>query len=112
MLSGCTTSLKSDKIIAIKQRTFGIHIGASPTTQAPEIKLGLTTTIYQMVPTSTNGPIAAPRYFDTFSIGQGANPFRFDVIENSGFGDVSVTNTQGKAILPAPGMPIAPGGKK
>lgn len=102
--SGCTTAIKSDKIIAIKQRTFGIHLGAD-VNQTPTIKLGLVTTIYQMVPTSTN-QIYAPRYFDVFRIDQTSNPFKFGIDENSGFGDVSIlTNAQGKAILPAPGAP-------
>lgn len=99
--SGCTTALKSDKIVSVKQRTFGIQIGASPSTQTPEIKLGLVTTVFQLIPTTTNGPIYSPKFFDTFEIGQSANPFNTSVRENTGSGDVQVTtNAQGSAIIP------------
>ena len=98
---GCTTIIKSDKILSVKQRTFGISVGASPTTQTPEIKLGLITTVWQMIPTSTNGPLFAPRFFDTFKIGQGVNPFATEIMENTGSGDVAVgTNATGEAIIP------------
>jgi hypothetical protein len=100
-MAGCTTALKSDKIVSVKQRTFGIQIGASPSTQTPEIKLGLVTTVFQLIPTTTNGPIYSPKFFDTFEIGQSANPFNTSVRENTGSGDVQVTtNAQGSAIIP------------
>ena len=106
---GCTTIIKSDKILSVKQRTFGISVGASPTTQTPEIKLGLITTVWQMIPTSTNGAIYAPRFFDTFEIGQSANPFSTQVRENTGSGDVSVgTNATGGAIIPKIPAAVAP----
>jgi len=107
---GCTTIIKSDKILSVKQRTFGISVGSSPTTQTPEIKLGLITTVWQMIPTSTNGAIYAPRFFDTFEIGQSANPFWTQIRENTGSGDVAVgTNATGEAIIPKIPAAVAPG---
>lgn len=100
-LTGCTTAIKSDKIVAIKQRSFGIVVGQSPTTQSPEVHLGFVSTVFQMIPTSTNGPISAPKYADTFAIDQGLNPFGFAVKENVGAGDVRIsTNATSEAILP------------
>ena len=97
----CVTALKSDKIVSIKQRTFGIQFGENPTTQTPDIRLGLITTVYQLIPTSTNGPVNAPRFFDAFAIEQTGNPFRFSVNENTGAGEVMVgTNATGAAIVP------------
>lgn len=106
LLTGCTTIIKSDKIVSIKQRTFGVAIGADPVNQTPTIKLGLVTTVWQMIPTSTNGTVYAPRYFDTFQLGQSGNPFRTDVSENTGTGDVAVyTNATGGAIIPKAQIP-------
>ena len=110
LLPGCVTAIKSDKIVSVKTRVFGISVGTNPINQVPEIKLGLVTTVYQMVPTSTNGTLNAPRYFDTFSIGQGVNPFSTQIIENTGTGDVAIgTNATGTAIIPkAPVKPVPP----
>lgn len=112
ILTGCTTVIKSDKIVSIKQRTFGINVGTDPVNQTPRIQLGLVTTVWQMIPTSRTGQIYAPRYFDTFELGQSGNPFRSEIRENTGTGDVAVyTNATGGAIIPKvpiPGSPVEP----
>jgi hypothetical protein len=102
ILSGCKgPELVNGRIVSVKHRTFGITIAQSETTQSPQIRLGFDTTVVQFIPTSTNGPIYAPKYFDTFSIGQNANPFSFSVLENTGSGDVAIgTNATGQAIIP------------
>lgn len=106
VMTGCVTALKSDKIVSIKQRVFGISIGASATTETPEIKLGLISTVYQMIPTSTNSQVYAPRYFDTLQMDSTSNPFHAGWIENTGAGDVQVsTNAQGQAIIPKVNIP-------
>ena len=95
--------LNSDRIVSIKQRSFGIVIGQSPTTQTPEIHLGLVSTVVQFTPVRTNA-LFAPKYADTFEITQGINPFGFAVKENTGAGDVATgTNAATTAIVP--GMP-------
>lgn len=101
-LTGCAgPAYRSDKITSIKTRTFGIQIEESPTTQTPAIRLGLVTTVIQLIPTSTNSTIYAPKFFDTFQIDQTGNPFRFGVTENTGSGDVMIrTNASGGAIIP------------
>ena len=112
LASGCSTALKSNKIITVKERVFGLVFEQSDQTQTPRVKIGFSTTVFQMVPTSTNGPINAPRYFDTFQVDASGNPFKFGVTENSGFGDVAVTtNSTGRAIIPtinAPAKPLTP----
>jgi hypothetical protein len=108
-LSGCVAAIKQGDIISVKTRTVGLKFGQSPSTQTPEMEFGLITTVVQFVPTSTNGPIFAPKYFDTFAIDSTWNPLKTGILENSGFGDVSImTNAQGKAIIPAPGAPAKP----
>jgi len=108
-LTGCTTAIKSDKIISIKQRTFGLAVGVNPVNQAPDIKLGFITTVYQMIPTSTNNTVYAPRYFDTLELEQGVNPFATDIRENTGSGDVAIgTNATGQAIIPKTIIPSSP----
>lgn len=99
--TGCTTAaIKSGYIISAKERFFGIVV-AQGANQVPEVKLGFGSVVYMMIPTSTNGPINAPRFIDTFEIDQGLNPFGFKVVENTGAGDVAIgTNSTGTAIVP------------
>lgn len=107
-LMGCTTALKCGNIVSVKQRTFGITLGSNPATDIPEVKLGFVTTVFQVIPVSTNGPSNAPRYFDTFKLGQGINPFSTEIIENTGAGDVMIgTNATGSAIVPKSPVPPA-----
>ena len=109
LLTGCSTAYKSDKITSIKTRTFGLQIEQSTTTATPALRLGLITTVIQLIPTSTNGPIQTPKFFDTFEIQNTGNPFTFGVIENTGSGDVMIgTNATGKAIIPTPNAPNKP----
>jgi hypothetical protein len=107
--TGCQTALKSDKIVSVKTRVFGVVVGTDPVNQTPTVKLGLVTTVIQMIPTSTNGTVNAPRFFDTFQIDSTSNPFRTGISENTGAGDVQVTtNAQGSAIIPKAQIPQAP----
>lgn len=99
-LSGCMSG-PSGNIVAVKQRVLGISIEQSDTSQTPRFRVGLITSVYQLVPVNTNGPVYAPRYFDTFDVNQSWNPLAFGLQENSGFGDVAVsTNATGQAIIP------------
>lgn len=109
-LSGCTTALTSDKVIAIKSRMFGIDVETAQGPQStPAVKLGFISTVWQMIPTSTNGqPVNVPKYMDTFELKQGLNPFETGIGENTGTGDVLVgggTNDTSKAIVPSPYVP-------
>lgn len=108
LLTGCAVAYKADKITSIKTRVFGIQVTATDaTTGTPKIQMGLVSTVIQLIPTSTNGPIQTPRYFDTFQIDQSSNPFNFGMIENTGSGDVQIsTNGQGQAIIPKLGPPV------
>ena len=102
--SGCTTALNSNKIISVKVRTFGVSIGENPVNQTPEIKLGFSSIVYQMIPTSTNA-VFAPKYADSYSLSHSANPFVTDIDETTGTGDVQVndgTNVISTAISPKP----------
>ena len=101
-LAGCQTALNSDKIISVKQRCFGLVVETTSTTaNAPNIKLGFTSTVWQMIPTSTNGPVNAPKYVDTFDLEQNINPFATGISENTGSGDVMVgTNGTSSAVVP------------
>lgn len=109
LMCGCKTALQSDKIIVLKQRCFGVVVETSSTTAngTPTIKLGSISTVWQMVPTSTN-TLYAPRYMDTYDLSQSVNPFDTSIRENSGFGDVMVgysTNDSSKAIVPSAWIP-------
>ncbi len=101
-LTGCTSVvMNSNKIVVIKTRWLGVSVGENPATQMPEIKLGWGSVVYQMIPTSTNGPVYAPRYVDAFDLGQAINPFATKIIENTAIGDTAVgENGAGGAILP------------
>lgn len=108
LATGCVTAIKSDKIITVKERLFGISVGQSPATQTPEVRLGFGSIVYMMIPTSTN-VINTPRFADTFNIDQGLNPFGFKVIENTGAGDVAIgTNATSTAIVPKAARPPLP----
>lgn len=100
--SGCVSAINSNKITSIKSRGFGIVLSASSSTTAtPEVKLGWFSTVFQMIPTSTNGIVYAPKYFDTLEITQSVNPFATGISENTGSGDVQIsTNATGQAIIP------------
>lgn len=108
-LSGCGTPFKSDKIFAIKERGFGIVVAESPANQTPEIKLGFFSSVIQMIPTSTNN-VYAPKYADSFTLGQGLNPFATSIEETTGTGDVGLyfgTNAVSRSIVPVPGAKIS-----
>jgi hypothetical protein len=111
-LSGCTTAIQHGNIISVKQRVFGLCVGTDAVNNTPKVQFGLTTTVVQFIPTSTNSTIAAPRFFDTFEIDSTGNPFKTGVRENTGAGDVAIgTNATGTAIIPkipAPTMSIVP----
>ena len=100
-LAGCTTALNSDKIISVKQRCFGVVVETTSTTaNAPNVKLGFCSTVWQMIPTSTNA-LFAPDYVDTFDLHQDINPFATGISENTGSGTVMIgTNGQASALFP------------
>ncbi len=96
LLSGCVTAIKSDHITTYKMRTFGVVIGENPTTQTPEIQLGLVSVVWQTIPTSTN-QIYSPNYADTYSLEQKGGvigAFSFGVLENTATGKDSVGSGQ------------------
>ena len=90
LASGCSTAYyRSGNLIAVKQRFVGLSIAQNPTTQMYQLYFGYGSTVYQMVPTSTNH-IYAPNYLDTFDLGVGsswANPFNTSISEDTGTGD-------------------------
>lgn len=100
-VTGCQTALNSDKIISVKQRCFGITVETANTANStPSIKLGFCSTVWQVIPTSTNS-IYAPSYVDTFNLDQGLNPFATGISENTGAGSVMIgTNGQASALFP------------
>lgn len=100
LFTGCVAAIKSGYIVSAKERFFGIVV-AQGANQVPEVKLGFGSVVYMMIPTSTNGPIFAPKFADTFTIDQGLNPFGFKVVENTGAGDVSIgSNSTSTAVVP------------
>jgi len=108
-LVGCTTALQSDKIVAIKTRGIGLIVEtANVANGTPTVKFGFVSTVVQLVPTSTNAPVQAPRYMDTFDTKSGFNPFDIGIKEATGSGDVMVgqgTNDTSKAIIPSGYIP-------
>ena len=98
---GCKTALDSSKIISVKQRCFGLIVETVSTTSAsPNVKLGFCSTVWQMIPTSTNA-IFAPQYADTFDMQQSINPFATDITENTAAGSEMVgTNGEASVVFP------------
>ena len=98
---GCSTALKSDKIVSVKSRSFGLVVGQSPANETPQVELGFNSLVIHIIPTSTN-TLYCPRYADVFKLNQGLNPFGFGVEETTGAGDVEVgwTNSNSIAVLP------------
>jgi hypothetical protein len=91
--TGCvSTVMDSNKIIAVKTRCFGLIIETSTTSAnaTPTIKLGFVSQVIQIIPTSTNAPIYAPNYVDTFDLGQGLSPFNTKISEDTGTGNVVI----------------------
>ena len=94
-LTGCKTALTSDKIVTIKQRVFGVMLETANTANStPSIKAGLVTTVVHLVPTSTNGPIVAPLYTDSFDLSHAANPFTLAVSEDAFFGATPIVTPE------------------
>jgi len=98
--SGCVNqAIQRGDIVSIKERTFGITIAQSPANQSPEIKLGFNSFVIEMIPTSTNAIVSAPRFVDTFDLKQGLNPFGTGIQEDTGAGDVMIgTNGYTRAL--------------
>ena len=104
---GCTTALRSDKIITCKERCFGLIVNTTSTADnTPSIKFGFTSTVIQMLPTSTNQLYSA-NFADTFWMNEGLNPFATDVSENTATGNYQIgTNGQAQVIIPKVSRPI------
>ncbi|MDB6112029.1 MAG: hypothetical protein JWR69_3779 [Pedosphaera sp.] len=106
LLGGCASeAIRAGDIVSITQRTFGVKVGQAPANGSPEVSLGLIATTVQFTPTSTNA-LYAPKYANTFKIGQSAIPFTFDVDETIASGDVqtgSSSNLTSVPIIPAAG---------
>lgn len=105
LASGCKTAYQSDKITTVTTRTFGISVTTSSLTanNMPDIKLGFNTTVFQLVPTSTNGPVYTARTMNTIDVKQGLNPFGTGISEKIGTGDIKLgagTNDTSYAIIP------------
>lgn len=108
LLTGCTSIMTSNKAVVITTKGFGVHITASSASAnaAPDVLLGFYSVRVAMLPTSTNGPIAIPRYMDTFQSKSAWNPFETQLNDNIGFGDVLVgagTNDTSRALWPTNG---------
>ena len=101
VLPGCATALNSNKIVSVKQRCFGLVVEtASSTSSTPNVKLGFCSTVWQMIPTSTNA-LFAPAYADTFDLTQSVNPFATGITENTGAGTVGIgTNGVASYLFP------------
>ena len=104
-LAGCTTAYQSDKITILKERVFGLKVVTSSLTAngLPDISLGSSSTVFALIPTSTNN-VNAPKYMDTYRMNQSINPFDTSFHETFGSGDVYIggTNDTSKAIIPSP----------
>jgi hypothetical protein len=102
--TGCSTVYNSNKITKVSSRFFGVRVTSiSSSTQMPEIDLGWGSSTIEVIPTSTNGTISAPRSMSAFVLKQSINPFATGIEENSGTGDVYIggTNDVSKAIVPS-----------
>ena len=102
--SGCVSqAIKQGDTVTISERMFGIWVAQSVQNQSPEVKLGFGSSVVQITPTSTNGPIYAPKYATTFSIQQSAVPFATGIDETVASGDTATydaTNVTSSAIVP------------
>lgn len=104
-LTGCQTALNSNKIISQTSWIVGIKLTTtSPVsgTILPDVKLGVVRETITMIPTSTNGPIYAPRFGSAYAGKQNAyDPISTDAQESVFSGDVMVgTNATGSAVIP------------
>src|SRR6266404_5148675 len=100
--SGCASqAIMRGNIVTVKERMFGLIVSESPANQTPQVKLGFNSVVVQFIPTSTNGPIYAPPYADTFDLKQGLNPFGTGISENTGTGNV-MTGTNGETSVVVP----------
>jgi len=108
LTSGCisSTAIEHGYIQTTKIRQRGLHIGQQAGTGQPEIFFGMSDITIQDVPTSTNGPINSPNMVDLYQFDSSGNPFKVGSVENVGYGNVSVTNTAGRTIVPAPGVEV------
>jgi hypothetical protein len=73
LVSGCTSVINDPqgKIISITERGIGFKVAAtSATTQTPEVWFGFFSSQITFEPTSTNAPIYAPNFANTFDFAQ------------------------------------------
>ena len=113
-LSGCGVPGKHGQIMTVSTWFVGARVQAtSSSSGTPEVWMGMGRQTVTYAPTSTNGPVYAPRYGATFNSEQTAwNPLTANTTENVFMGDVMVgTNSEGSAIVPkfpvkAPAGPV------
>lgn len=108
-LSGCTTAINHGYITSVSNKGFGIDVEtANQGNGTPTVKLGFFSSRVMFTPTSTNGPVNAPRVMDAFMAKSALNPFDNNLKDDYGTGDVSMggTNDISKAIVPGTYAPI------
>ncbi len=105
LCAGCTTAIEHGNVIAVSHKFFGLDIETSSqaANALPTIRLGAGSSRVMFIPTSTNGPVQAPRVMDAYTAKTGLNPFANDIEDNFGSGDVYLggnSSDASSAILP------------
>lgn len=106
--AGCGVPGKHGQIMTVSTWIVGAKVSSvNSTTGTPEVWMGVGRQTVTYMPTSTNGPIYAPRYAASYHSTQTAwNPLSADAVENVMAGDVMIgTNSESSAILPKSGPP-------
>lgn len=102
-LTGCSSITTHGYITSITTRTIGFRVTAtSSTTGTPEVDFGFMSSVIVMEPTSTNGPIFAPNYANTFDFTQ-QSALNLGIAEGVVSGNYQTTdgtNTTTQPIVP------------
>lgn len=109
-LTGCVSAIKATAdgkvAITVTEKVFGVIVAQSTQNQPPQIQLGFITSVVKLTPCSTNGPLWAAPTADTFSIGNNAVPFSFDVTETDATGNYQTGNANSTNTVTS--QPIVP----
>lgn len=74
LFTGCVSAIKavgdSKAIVSVTETTLGLRLAEATQNQTPEFDFGYHRTTVVLEPASTNGPIYAPNYANTFSFDQ------------------------------------------
>ena len=108
-LTGCVSAIKAvgdaKAIVSVTETMLGFRLAQSTQNQTPEFDFGYHRATVVLEPASTNGPIYAPNYANTFSFDQ-ATTLSFALDESVASGNYQTASPGGTNTISS--QPIVP----